>query len=114
MLTNHYDYEKAIEYHEEPLKIAKEVGDRAGEGVAYGNIGNTYQLLGDYQKDIEYHEEELKISKEVGDRVGGGIANHNIGNGYFSLEQLEKAVENSVCAVEALNAVRSCLQSKDD
>ena len=28
------DYRKAIEYHEKRLKIAKEIGDRAGEGRA--------------------------------------------------------------------------------
>ena len=48
------DYQKAIEYHEKDLKIAKEIGDRAGEGGAYGNLGNAYQSLGDYQKAIEY------------------------------------------------------------
>ena len=35
------DYQKAIEYHEKDLKIAKEIGDRAGEGRAYGNLGNA-------------------------------------------------------------------------
>ena len=28
------------------LKIAIEVGDRAGEGRAYGNLGNAYKLTG--------------------------------------------------------------------
>ena len=49
-------YQKAIEYHEKHLKIAKEVGDRAGEGAAFGNLGIAYKLLGYYQKAIEYHE----------------------------------------------------------
>jgi tetratricopeptide (TPR) repeat protein len=40
------DYAKAIEYHTQWLAIAKEVGDRAGEGGAYGNLGNTYESLG--------------------------------------------------------------------
>ena len=44
-------------YHEKHLKIALEIGDRAGEGEAYGNLGNAYQPLGDYRKAIEYHEE---------------------------------------------------------
>ena len=35
------DYQKAIEYHAKDLKIAKEIGDRAGEGRAYGNLGNA-------------------------------------------------------------------------
>ena len=47
------------------MKIAKEIGDRAGEGRAYGNLGNAYQSLGDYQKAIEYHEKHLKIAKEM-------------------------------------------------
>ena len=30
------DFRKAIEHHERHLEISKEVGDRAGEGRAYG------------------------------------------------------------------------------
>ena len=33
--------EKAIEYHNLHLKIAKEVGDKHGEGGAHGNLGNA-------------------------------------------------------------------------
>ena len=33
------DFSKAIEYHTQHLAIAKEVGDRAGEGRAYANLG---------------------------------------------------------------------------
>ena len=108
------DYQKTIEYHEKALKIAKQIGDRAGEGVAYGNLGNAYQSLGDYQKAIEYYEKDLKIAKEIGDRNGEGNAYHNIGNEYYSLEQFESAADKFSCAVEAFNAVRSCLRSKDD
>ena len=36
---------KAISYHERHLQIAKEVGDKAGEGRAYGNLGNAYHSL---------------------------------------------------------------------
>ena len=32
--------------HTQRLAIAKEVGDRAGEGGAYGNLGNAYRSLG--------------------------------------------------------------------
>ena len=73
-LTGQWVTIKSIEYHEKCLKIAKEIGDRAGEGRAYGNLGNAYQSLGDYQKAIEYHEKRLKIAKEIGDRAGEGGA----------------------------------------
>ena len=108
------DYQKAIEYHEKRLKIARDIGDRAGEGRAYGNLGNAYQSLGDYQKAYEYHKRHLKIAKEIGDRAGEGNAFHNIGIGFFSLGQFENAADNFGCAVEAFNAARSCLTSKDD
>ena len=47
MLTDSLgDIRKAIEYHEKDLKIAIEIGDRAGEGRAYGNLGIAYRLTG--------------------------------------------------------------------
>jgi len=39
-------YAKAIAYHQQELAIAKEVGDRAGEGKAYGNLGNAHMSQG--------------------------------------------------------------------
>ena len=35
-------FSKAIECHGQDLAIAKEVGDRVGEGGAYGNLGKAY------------------------------------------------------------------------
>ena len=101
MLTSHWvtiekslgDYRKAIEYHEKLLKIAIEIGDRAGEGAAYGNLGNAYQSLGDYRKAIEYHEKDLKIAIEISDRAGEGGAYGNLGNAYKSLGDYRKAIE---------------------
>ena len=69
------------------------MGDKAGEGGAYGNLGNVYQCLGDFQKAIEYHERHLKISKEEGDNAGEGGAYGNLGNAYQSLRDFQKAIE---------------------
>ena len=63
-----------IEYHEQQLSIAKEVGDRAGQGDAYANLGNAYYRLGQFQQAIEYHKQDLCIAIEVGDRAGQGRA----------------------------------------
>ena len=75
------------------MKIAKEIGGRAGEGRAYGNLGNAYQSLGDYQKVIEYHEKDLIIAKEIGDRAGEGRAYGNLSIAYQSLGDYQKAIE---------------------
>jgi tetratricopeptide (TPR) repeat protein len=87
------DFNKAIEYHAQHLAIAKEVGDRAGEGKAYGNLGNAYQSQGDYAKAIEYHTLHLAIAKEVGDRAGEGRAYANLGIAYDAQGDFNKAIE---------------------
>jgi tetratricopeptide (TPR) repeat protein len=52
------DYAKAIENHAKHLAIAKEVGDRAGEGKAHGDLSNVDRSQGDYVKAIEYHAQD--------------------------------------------------------
>jgi tetratricopeptide (TPR) repeat protein len=84
---------KAIEYQTQHLAIAKEVGDRAGEGMAYGNLGNAYESQGDYAKAIEPQTQRLAIAKEVGDRAGEGMAYGNLGISYLSLGNISKAIE---------------------
>ncbi|RMX34930.1 hypothetical protein pdam_00025706, partial [Pocillopora damicornis] len=80
-------------YHEHHLQIAKEVGDKAGEGKAYCNLSNAYQSLGNFHKAIEYCERDLQIAKEVGDKAGEGRAYGNLGNAYQSLGDFRKAIQ---------------------
>jgi tetratricopeptide (TPR) repeat protein len=75
------------------LAIAKEVGDRAGEGTAYGNLGCAYELKGDFLKAIEYQTQRAAIAKEKGDRAGEGRAYANLGNVCGSLGDYPKAIE---------------------
>ena len=75
------------------MKIAQEIGDRSGEGGAYGNIGSTYGSLGYYRKAVENLEKLLKIAQESGDRSGEGAAYGNLGSAYHSLGDYQKAIE---------------------
>ncbi|HUV83226.1 MAG TPA: tetratricopeptide repeat protein, partial [archaeon] len=59
--------EKAIEYYEKALVIAREIGDRRGEGADLGNLGNAYRNLGQVEKAIEYYEQSLMIGREIRD-----------------------------------------------
>ena len=86
------DFHKEIEYHRHHLQVAKEVGDKAGEGQAYGNLGIAYRSLGDFHKAIEYHECHLQIAKEVGDKAGEGRAYGNLGNAYQRLGEFYKTI----------------------
>ena len=43
------------------LAIVKELGDRAAQGRACGNLGNTHYLLGNFELAIMFHEEVSKV-----------------------------------------------------
>ena len=73
------------------------MGDKSGEGTAYGNLGNAYHSLGDFKKAIDYYESCLKIAKEVGDRSGEGKAYGALGNAYFSLGDFKEAIDYHEC-----------------
>ena len=75
------------------MKIEKEIGNRGGEGQAYGSLSDAYHSLGDYPKGIEYNEKHLKIAVEIGDRGGEGVAYGIRGNIYRSLGDYQKAIE---------------------
>ncbi len=57
--------------------IAKELGDRAGEGRAYGNIGNVFRAQGDLSKAFEYLKKHPDTAKELGDLKWEGRAYGN-------------------------------------
>ena len=93
LLTKPY-LSQAIEHHTQRLAIAKEQGDRMGEGRAYANLGNANQLLGDFDKAIKYYTQHLALAKEVGDLAGQGRAYANLGNAYQLVGDFDKAVEH--------------------
>ena len=48
------DFQRAIEYHEKDLSIAKEVGDRAGEGSAHFNLGISHFDSGSVNEGVAH------------------------------------------------------------
>ena len=70
-------------YQERQLKISKEVGDRAGEGKAYCNLGDAYHSVGEFQKAVHYY----KNSVIVFDHIRGNLSSNDewkisLGNTY--------------------------------
>ena len=59
---------KALEYFNPDLKITKEVGDKHGEGGAYGNLSNVYRTLGDLMKVNISYNLMVKIAIEFEDK----------------------------------------------
>uniref|UniRef100_A0A3P8SYX1 G protein signaling modulator 2, like n=1 Tax=Amphiprion percula TaxID=161767 RepID=A0A3P8SYX1_AMPPE len=82
---------KAAQYYEANLCLVKESGDRAAQGRTYGNLGNTYYLLGDFESAVAAHEKRLLIAKEFGDKSAERRAHCNLGNANIFLSQFDVA-----------------------
>lgn len=85
--------QRAIGFLEQALAIATEIGDRAGEGRALGNLGLVYHAMGNTEQAIQYYEQQLTITREIRDRQGEGNALGNLGNAYSDLGNTQRAIE---------------------
>ncbi|XP_069799122.1 G-protein-signaling modulator 1 isoform X1 [Dendropsophus ebraccatus] len=84
---------KATNYYERNLALVKELGDRAAQGRAYGNLGNTHYLLGNFNEAIAFHKERLSIAKEFGDKAAERRAYSNLGNAHIFLGKFDASAE---------------------
>ncbi|XP_063796227.1 G-protein-signaling modulator 2 isoform X2 [Pseudophryne corroboree] len=85
--------QRAVDYYEANLLIVTDLGDRAAQGRAYGNLGNTHYLLGNFRKAVMSHEQRLLIAREFGDRSAERRAYSNLGNAFIFLGEFEMAAE---------------------
>ncbi|XP_016066513.1 PREDICTED: G-protein-signaling modulator 1 isoform X3 [Miniopterus natalensis] len=84
---------RASEFYERNLSLVKELGDRAAQGRAYGNLGNTHYLLGSFVEATTFHKERLAIAKEFGDKAAERRAYSNLGNAHIFLGRFDVAAE---------------------
>ncbi|MBD2043965.1 CHAT domain-containing protein [Microcoleus sp. FACHB-672] len=87
-------YPKALESYQQALAIAREIGDKAGEGTTLNNIGLVYDSLGQYPQALESYQQALAIHQEIGDKAGEGTTLNNIGEVHRNLGQYPKALES--------------------
>ncbi|XP_032623449.1 G-protein-signaling modulator 1 isoform X3 [Chelonoidis abingdonii] len=85
--------QRASEYYERNLSLVKELGDRAAQGRAYGNLGNTQYLLGNFSEATAFHKERLAIAKEFGDKAAERRAYSNLGNAHIFLGRFDISAE---------------------
>ena len=98
------DYRRAIDHHEQSLAIAREIGDRQGEGNALCNLGHCYYSLGDYRRAIDHIEQSLAIAREIGDRYVESNGLVYLGVVYRDTGQLPLACKHFQDAIDIADA----------
>ena len=83
-----------ISYHNFHVSIAKEMGYKAEEGVAYFNLGNTFYRLRDFNMAKVNYTLCLSIAKEAGAKRREGVMYSNLGNTFLRLGEFSKAIDS--------------------
>lgn len=106
------ELKQAIKYHFIHLNIAKELGDRAGEGTSYGDLGRAFESLGDFKKAMEYHKQHLSIVKEMGDKSTEGSACYSLGCVFEPMRSLHEALDYFRSSLKTYNGISALLGSE--
>jgi len=96
------DLDNALKYHQDALKIDREIGYKQGETLALGNIGLIYLNKGDLDNALKYHQDALKIDREIGYKQGETLALGNIGLIYLNKGDLDNALKYLKKALKVL------------
>lgn len=87
------EYNQAIQYHQQSLKITHKQNYRQEKAISLGNLGVAYKYLGEYKQAIKYHQQSLKIAREIFNHQIEANCLDNLGNVYQSLDNYNTAIE---------------------
>ncbi len=83
----------ALDYYEQALAIARQIGDTAEIAANLANIGQLKTIMGHYAEALEYMEEALAIDRAAGDESIIATDLNTIGRIYDSWGLRDKAVQ---------------------
>jgi CHAT domain-containing protein len=105
--------ERAIGFYEQRLEIAREIGDRAGEGYALGNLGVAYDNLGQYDLALEQYGQAVALFNELGARTEEALFLSNIGKLLNDRDQPELAIIFLKASVDVRETIRGDIRGLD-
>jgi tetratricopeptide (TPR) repeat protein len=85
--------ERAMECHQESLRIRQDLGDKEGIGVASNNLGLVYWTKGDLDQATDYYKKSLVIYEELKDENGVSRVLNNLANISSSKGELDEALQ---------------------
>jgi tetratricopeptide (TPR) repeat protein len=93
-------YKESQKLFNRVLKIAIDLDDLDLQGVATGNIGETYRKTNNFDQAINYLKQSVVLADEVGDRSGKGVRLGNLASAYVQTHRTKDAIKNYELARE--------------
>ena len=78
--TRYGDFQRAIQFSLDSVKVYQQINDEVGLSHAYNNLGNVYSDLGDWEKATEAFERSLAVKQKIGDVLYQGFISNNLAN----------------------------------
>jgi len=72
-------YIQAINYMQQDLAVAKQLGDVTGECRAHGNLGSAYFSKGNYKEGLTSHRYQLVLAMKCKDTHAASTALTSLG-----------------------------------
>ena len=98
-------YQEAMLLYESCLKIAKNLGERIREGVAYANLASCYFGMKDYEKAIEFYEPSINCMEESDNNDFKVHIYTCLGDAHFNLENFKKAIDNYQIGLQIIEEI---------
>ena len=90
---------QALPEYERALDLFRQAGNRRGEAVTLGYIGNCHKRFGDYEKALELLGRALEAKRELGERLEEGKTLSHLGLVYWDLAEYARAIEHFESAI---------------
>ena len=87
------DHDKAKQYNEQALRLAKKIDYKLGISEVYRSIGVLHAMAGENAIAEKYFRKSLKLSERIGDKWGVATCYNNIAILYDTEGNYAKALE---------------------
>ena len=87
------DYETALTFLKESLKLRQAPGDKLLIAQTMNSIGTAYKLQGDYSSALAHTEKSLKLQEEVGNKAGIALSLNQLGGIFENQGNYELALD---------------------
>jgi tetratricopeptide (TPR) repeat protein len=74
------------------LAIARETGDKRGEAINLGRLGDSYRDQGQFAPATEHYEKALAIARQMDDKRGEGYSILSLGIVYHNQGYYKRAI----------------------
>ncbi len=84
---------EALPLYEGVLEAYRAIGDRLGEGIVLGYIGNCYKHFGEYDKALDLLHQVLEVKRSLNARLEIGKTLNHLGLVHWEMGDYDPAIE---------------------